>query len=253
MSRQYNAGLYVRLSIEDASNSAKSKKGNPFASVSDSIENQQTILSGYAEINGWNVIKIYSDDGFSGGNFHRPQFEEMIEDAKKGAIDLILVKDLSRFGRDYINVGHYVEDVFPSLGVRFIALMDDIDTEGNADILPFRSILNDYHLKDLSRKIKSVLHAKAKAGEYLNSVPYGYMRNPANPRRLVIDEHAAAVVKRIFDMRSANTGLGKIIAVLNREGILCPRAYYYQQADKQEQYKYGKNLHIVEKNNTITF
>jgi len=145
---QYNAGLYIRLSVDDLHNSKKSGKGNgnPFQHESSSIENQKIILEEYTQLRGWNVAKVYADDGFSGGNYKRPAFQDMIEDAKAGLINLILVKDLSRLGRDYIETGRYTDEVFPSLGVRFIALMDGIDSEGNDDILPFRSILNDYHL-----------------------------------------------------------------------------------------------------------
>jgi DNA invertase Pin-like site-specific DNA recombinase len=230
MEKRYNAGLYLRLSLEDASNSAKRGNGpggNPFQNESASIENQRAILTEYADLRGWNVSRVYADDGYSGGRFdNRPGFAQMTEDAREGLIDLILTKDLSRLGRDYIEVGRYTDEVFPSLGVRFIALMDNIDTEGDSDLLPFRSILNDYHLKDLSRKIKSVLRAKAEAGEYVGAhAPYGYEKDAERPGRLVIDEEAAAAVRRIFDLRIQKTGMAKIAGILNDDGVPCPTAH----------------------------
>ena len=238
MNKRYNAGIYVRLSVEDTANSAKTRKGNPFRDESVSIENQKLILQKYAQANGWTVKKVYADDGFSGGNFNRLGFEEMLADAEKGAIDLVLVKDLSRFGREYVDVGHYVENVFPSLNVRFIALMDDIDSDGNMDILPFRSFLNAYYLKDLSRKVKSVLRAKAGAGEYVSgSVAYGYVKDVENPHKLTADTNAAKVVKRIFDLRLEKNSYGKIAATLNRDGVLSPRMYYYQKSGGCNPYK----------------
>lgn len=237
MDRLYNAGLYLRLSVEDAANSAKRGKGNPFQSESTSIENQRDVLTEYVRLRGWNVAGVYADDGYAGGSFRRPAFQEMVSDAEAGLIDLILVKDLSRLGRDHIEVDRYVEDVFPALGVRFIALMDNIDSEGAVDILPFRSLLNDYHLKDLSRKIKSVLYAKAKAGEYIGAfAPYGFRKDPENHRRLIVDPYAAEVVRRIFDMRLQPTSYRKIAAALNRDGVLAPRAYCFAVEGKPNPY-----------------
>ncbi|MDL2293382.1 recombinase family protein [Ruminococcaceae bacterium OttesenSCG-928-D13] len=240
MNRRYDVGIYTRLSVEDTANSAKGKrKGNPFQRDSTSIENQKVMLREYALLRGWNVVDTYTDDGFSGGNFHRPGFERMVADAEAGRIDLILVKDLSRLGRDYIEVGRYTDEVFPRLGCRFIALMDDIDSEGNDDLLPFRSLLNDYHLRDLSRKIRSVLHAKAHAGEYIGSyAPYGYIKNPDHPARLAVDPYAADIVRRIFTLRAQKTGYAKIAAALNNDGILPPRAYWFQREGRENPYRH---------------
>ena len=236
MNKRYNAGLYLRLSVEDAVNNSKRGKINPFQNESASIENQRILLAEYAELQGWNVTQIYSDDGYSGGSFdNRPAFQQMVRDAETGLIDLILVKDLSRLGRDYIETGRYTEEVFPALGVRFVALMDNIDSEGNDDLLPFRSILNDYHLKDLSRKVKSVMRAKAEKGEYIGCwTPYGFIKDPANKNRLLIDDYAAGVVRRIYDMRVQRFGFAKIAAALNNDGILSPRTYAYWQAGKDK-------------------
>ncbi|MDR0905375.1 MAG: recombinase family protein [Oscillospiraceae bacterium] len=229
--RCYNAGLYLRLSVEDAVNTSKRGKVNPFQNDSASIENQRALLSEYAGIQGWNVSKVYSDDGYSGASYdNRPAFLEMVEDAKAGLIDLILVKDLSRLGRDYIGTGYYTDEVFPSLGVRFIALMDNIDSEGDSDLMPFRSIMNDYHLRDLSRKVKSVYKAKAANGEYIGTwAPYGFIKDPNDIHRLLVDDYAADIVRRIFDMRVQGFGFGKIAAALNNEGIASPRTYFYQK------------------------
>ena len=235
MSKQCNVGLYLRLSIEDGLNSSKRGKVNPFQNESSSIENQRTLLAEYAGLQGWDVVKVYSDDGYSGGSFdNRPAFQQMVRDAEDGLINLILVKDLSRFGRDYIETGRYTEDVFPTLGVRFIALMDNIDSDGNTDLLPFRSIMNNYHLRDLSRKVKSVIKAKAEKGEYVGCwAPYGFIKDPACKSNLLIDDFAANVVCRIFDMRVQGFGYSKITATLNNEGTLSPGTYRNQQAGNE--------------------
>ena len=227
MKKLYKVGIYCRLSVEDAVNSAKAKNYIP-SDESVSIENQYEILSKFVMLNGWVEVKTYRDDGYSGGNFQRPGFQEMLEDARSGLINLILVKDLSRLGRDFVEVGRYTDVVFPSLGCRFVSVLDCLDTEGdNTDMLHFRSLMNDYHLKDLSSKIKSVLHAKMKSGQYLGSyAPYGYRKSEDDKHQLVIDEEAAAVVQRIFEMRRSGMAYGKITAALNQDGILSPRWYW---------------------------
>ena len=167
MKKLYKVGIYCRLSVDDASNSAKAKNYIP-ADESVSIENQYELLSKFVMLNGWTEVKSYRDDGYSGGNFQRPGFLEMLEDARHGLINLILVKDLSRLGRDFVEVGRYTDVIFPSLGCRFVSVLDCLDTEGdNTDMLHFRSLMNDYHLKDLSGKIKSVLHAKMRSDQYI--------------------------------------------------------------------------------------
>ena len=181
-------------------------------------------------LNGWVETRTYVDDGFSGGNFQRPGFLDMLEDARKGIINLILVKDLSRLGRDYVEVGRYTDIVFPSLGCRFVSVLDCLDSEGdNTDMLHFRSLMNDYHLRDLSTKIKSVIHNKKINGQYLGSMaPFGYAKSAEDSHRLVIDEYAAGIVRRIFDMRLSGTAYSRIVASLNRENIPSPRFYWYQ-------------------------
>ncbi len=227
MQKRYKVGIYCRLSVDDASNSAKAKGYIP-ADESVSIENQYALLSRFVMLNGWTEVKAYRDDGYSGGSFQRPGFLEMLEDARHGLIDLILVKDLSRLGRDFIEVGRYTDVIFPSLGCRFVSVLDCLDSEGdNTDMLHFRSLMNDYHLKDLSGKIKSVLHAKMRSGQYIAAyAPYGYRKSAEDRHRLVIDEEAAAVVRRMFELRRTGMAYGKIAGVLNSEGILSPRWYW---------------------------
>lgn len=227
MQKRYKVGIYCRLSVDDASNSAKAKGYIP-ADESASIENQYELLSKFVMFNGWTEVKSYRDDGYSGGNFQRPGFLEMLEDARHGLINLILVKDLSRLGRDFVEVGRYTDVIFPSLGCRFVSVLDCLDTEGdNTDMLHFRSLMNDYHLKDLSGKIKSVLHAKMRNGQYIAAyAPYGYRKSAEDRHRLVIDEEAAAVVRRMFELRRTGMAYGKIAGILNGEGILSPRWYW---------------------------
>ena len=227
MKKLYKVGIYCRLSVDDASNSAKAKGYIP-ADESASIENQYELLSKFVMLNGWTEVKAYRDDGYSGGNFQRPGFLEMLEDARHGLINLILVKDLSRLGRDFVEVGRYTDVIFPSLGCRFVSVLDCLDSEGdNTDMLHFRSLMNDYHLKDLSGKIKSVLHAKMRSGQYVAAyAPYGYRKSEEDRHRLVIDEEAAAVVRWMFELRRTGMAYGKIAGVLNGEGILSPRWYW---------------------------
>lgn len=230
MTKLYNVGIYCRLSVDDASNSAKAKSYIP-ADESVSIENQRLLLSKFVMLNGWVEKKTYIDDGYSGGNFQRPGFQSMLEDARNGVINMILVKDLSRLGRDFVEVGRYTDEVFPSLGCRFVSVLDCLDSEdANTDMLHFRSLMNDYHLRDLSSKIRSVLTSKKQNGQFTSAFePYGYCRSEEDSHRLVIDEYAAGIVRKIFDMRAGGIAYGKITAALNQDGVLAPRAYWYQR------------------------
>ena len=229
----YKVGIYCRLSVDDASNSAKAKNYIP-ADESTSIENQRELLSKFVMLNGWVEVKTYVDDGYSGGNFQRPGFLEMLEDARKGLINLILVKDLSRLGRDFVEVGRYTDVVFPSLGCRFVSVLDCLDSESdNTDMLHFRSLMNDYHLRDLSSKIKSVILSKKVSGQYLGTfAPYGYRKSAGDKHKLVVDEYAAGIVRRIFDMRLSGMSYTGIAAALNNDGIPSPRFYWYQSNGK---------------------
>jgi len=233
MPKLHNAGIYTRLSVDDANNTQKKSKA-VLEDESGSIENQKLLLSQFAMLNGWVVTKIYVDDGYGGGNFQRPGFQEMLADVKKGVIDLILVKDLSRLGRDYIEVGRYTDMVFPSLGCRFISLLDEIDTsKEDNDMLHFRSLMNDYQLKDLSNKIKAVFSARSQRGAFMTGrPPYGYVRSEGNKHQLLSEAFAAGVIQRIFALRTEGAGYAKIAGILNGEGIPAPSDYWRVRAGK---------------------
>lgn len=238
MSNLYHVGIYCRVSVDDASNSSKAKYYIP-ADESISIENQRELLSKFVMLNGWVETKTYVDDGYSGGNFQRPGFLEMLEDARKGIINLILVKDLSRLGRDFVEVGRYADVVFPSLGCRFVSVLDCLDSEeDNTDMLHFRSLMNDYHLRDLSNKIRSVLRSKKQAGQFLATyAPYGYQKSEEDSHKLVIDEYATSIVRKIFDMRLGGMSYGSIAASLNRSAVLPPSLYRCQSGNGSDRRK----------------
>ena len=140
----------------------------------------------------WIEKRVYIDDGASGGNFNRKGFQDMMTDVRSGEITLVLVQDLSRFGRNYLEAGHYLEEELPSLGCRFVSVMDGIDTEtGENDIMPLLNAMNDLHLKNLSERIKSAIHAKAEAGHKLGRAPYGYTKNAGDPTKLIVDDDAS--------------------------------------------------------------
>lgn len=232
MAKLYKVGIYSRLSVDDTNNSQK-KNCIP-TDESTSIENQRMLLSKFCMLNGWIETKTYADDGYSGGNFNRPGFKQMIEDAKAGIINLILVKDLSRLGRDYIEVGRYTDILFPSWGCRFVSLLDKIDTnKDDNDMMHFRSLMNDYHLKDLSDKIKAVFYTKAKNGRFMTGrPPYGYIRCDTDKHQLIIEEYAASDIQQIFDMRTEGAGYVKIAGALNAQGILSPSNYWKDRQGK---------------------
>ena len=206
--------LYCRLSQDD---------GN--VGDSDSIINQKKILAEYAERNGYTPYQFYIDDGFSGTNFERPQFKQMIEDAKKGTVKRIICKDLSRFGRDYIKVGLYTEFIFPDKDIHFIAVNDDVDSnvQKDNDLAPFKNLFNEWYARDTSKKIKAVKKAKGLAGEHMSCVaPYGYRKNPDNPKEWLIDEESA---EEIFRLCVDGYGPGRIANILTERKILIPSAY----------------------------
>lgn len=216
--QNYNVAIYCRLSNEDGEKVE-----------SNSIGNQRDILTKFIKEKGWNIKDTYIDDGYSGLNFDRPEFQRMVKDIEDGKISLVITKDMSRLGRDYIEVGYYIEKYFPENRVRFIALNDNIDTErdmGNNDITPFKAIVNDMYSKDISKKVRSVFNSKRKAGKFIGAfAPYGYIKDPEDNNKLIIDEEASIVVKRIFDLYLSGNGYTAISHILNNEGILCPAAY----------------------------
>ena len=192
----YNAALYLRLSREDDAHEGSSQ----------SIINQQNFLLNYAAQNGYGVQGVYSDDGFSGTGYDRPEFLHMLKAIEAGMVNMVITKDLSRLGRDYIMTGYYVERYFPEKGVRYIAVNDGVDTSAEDDLLPFRAVVNDMYAKDISKKIKSVYREKQKNGQFMGSIPpYGYLLNKNEKGKLIIDNYASEVVKEIFEMYAKRT------------------------------------------------
>lgn len=223
-----SAACYCRLSDDDE------KDG-----MSVSIETQMKILGDYCRQHGFTEYSYYCDDGFSGTNFDRPDFRRMINDVEKGIIDTIIVKDLSRFGRNYVQVGTYMSEIFPAMGVRFIAVGDDVDSEkGNLDydlMIPIKNVFNEYYPADCSRKTRQAFVSKAKNGEFIGShAPYGYKKSARDKHVLEIDEFTAPTVRWIFRMAAYNGyGYNKIARVLTEKRIITPAAYQAQQAGRE--------------------
>ena len=218
----YNAGIYVRLSQEDMR-----------AGESLSIENQKLILTKYVKEQGWNLIDIYVDDGYSGTDFDRPGVQRLLDDAKIGKINLIICKDLSRFGRNYIEVGRYVDYIFPSYNIRFIALNDNVDTANKdssaLDMMPIVNLFNEWHAASTSKKIKAVIEANAKAGKYRTTfAPYGYLKGDDPNHLPVIDPEAAPIVLRMFQMRAKGITPRHIADAFNDEHIMPPLDHLYK-------------------------
>ena len=219
----YNAGIYVRLSQEDMR-----------AGESLSIEHQKLILTKYVREQGWNLVDTYVDDGFSGTDFNRPSVQRLLSDAQTGRINLILCKDLSRFGRNYIEVGQYIDYIFPLHNIRFIALNDNVDTanrDSNAmEMMPVINLFNEWHASSTSKKIKAVNLANAKAGKYTcANAAYGYTKADDEKHTPIIDPEAAEVVRRIFKLRSQGMSPRAIGDQLNAENIPIPSDYRCQK------------------------
>ena len=225
--KHYIAGLYYRLSQEDE------RQGE-----SVSIDNQRTILRKYAEERGFEIHDEYIDDGISGTTFLRPEVQRLLDDAKTGVINTIIVKDLSRFGRNYIEVGQYVDYVFPAFGIRFIAIQDNVDTEnrdsGAMEMMPIMNVFNEWHAANTSKKIRAVRRSNAKEGIYTaKKASYGYKMGTDKKRAPVIDEETAPIVKRIFEMYASGMSPRKISEILNLEGIPSPATYAYTQSGQK--------------------
>lgn len=216
----YNVGIYVRLSKDDE------RSGESL-----SIENQKEILNDYiSKQDNWNLYDIYIDDGFSGTSFNRPEIQRLLDDAKTGKINLIICKDLSRFGRNYIEVGQYIDYIFPSYNIRFIALNDNIDTidrnSSALEMMPIVNLFNEWHAASTSKKVRSVLANNAKQGKYIASfASYGYIKGNDKNHLPIIDHEAAAVVRRIFDMRATGLTPTQIARQLSAENVLIPSDY----------------------------
>lgn len=216
--------LYCRLSQEDE------RLGESL-----SIENQRLMLQKYAEEHRFPNLQFYVDDGFSGADFNRPSFKRMMNDVECGKVGIVIVKDQSRLGRDYLQTGMLMEITFPQYDVRFIAVNDGVDSaNGVSDFSGIKNYFNDFYAKDTSRKIRAVQRAKGERGERVSSAtPYGYMRNPKNKKELIPDPETAPVVKRIFEMCASGMGVGKICDVLTKENILAPSVYMFQRTGKR--------------------
>lgn len=214
----FNVAIYIRLSREDGDKEE-----------SDSVGNQRKLLTEYvSRHDNFILYDIYIDDGFTGTNFNRPAFQKMIADIEDKKVNCVVVKDLSRFGRDYIDTGRYLERIFPELGVRFISVSDNIDSIKQAYdmLLPIKNIFNEQYARDISNKIQATVKSKQKAGEFIGAfTSYGYKKSSVNKNKLVIDEYASEVVKRIFAMYAQGIGKQSIAKQLNAEGILCPSEY----------------------------
>lgn len=193
---------------------------------SESIQTQKKMLYQYAKEHHFTNIVYYVDDGYSGTTFDRPEFQRLKNDIEKGKVGVVIVKDLSRLGRDHIMTGYYLEHFFPEYKVRFIAINDDVDSEkGINDFTPFKNIMNEWYAKDISKKIRSAYKIKAMNGEFTGAyAPYGYKKNPDNKHQLIINEETAHVVKRIFQMACEGLTAYQICRVLKDEKILKPRA-----------------------------
>lgn len=230
----YKTAAYVRLSVEDS--------GKPGA---DTIEGQKALLLSFVENkNDMELVSVFCDNGRTGTDFERPQFEKMMDAVRSGRIDCIVVKDLSRFGRNYKETGNYLERIFPFLSVRFIAVNDNFDTltaERTQDgyIVPLKNLINEVYSKDISKKSASALHVKQQRGEFIGAwAPYGYCKDPNDKHHLVINEETAPTVRQIFQWRSEGISVVQIARKLNDAGILSPSAYLYKTgAVKTEKYK----------------
>ena len=230
----YSAGLYIRLSREDDTKQE----------VSESIINQKSFLLQYVQDNNLDIYDIYIDDGYSGTNFDRPSFKRMINDIELGRINMVITKDMSRLGRDYIGTGNLIEKYFPEHNVRYVAVNDNIDTyisSSSNDIAPFKAIINDMYARDISKKIKSSLKAKMKDGKWVGCrVPFGYRKDINDKNHLVVNEIQAEVVRRIFSLCLRGLSFFKIAKQLTSEGIKTPAQYYDFEWRGGYDLKYGK-------------
>ena len=224
MSRQSDnkiTALYCRLSRDDE-----------LQGDSNSIVNQKAILSKYAKENHFSNPQFFVDDGYSGTNFNRPSWSELLERIENGEVATLIVKDMSRLGRDYLKVGFYTEVLFVEKEVRFIAINNGIDSanQQDSDFTPFLNIINEWYAKDTSKKIRAVMKSKGEAGEHLCTNPsYGYTKDPDNKKQWIADAEAAEVVKRIFALCLDGYGLSQIARILKEDKVLTPAAYWRVQ------------------------
>ncbi|MBQ6755948.1 MAG: recombinase family protein [Oscillospiraceae bacterium] len=211
--------LYCRLSRDDG------QEGD-----SNSVANQKRMLSKYAKENGFSNTRYYVDDGYTGTNFRRPSFQKLLEDIEMGYVSTIIVKDMSRLGRDYLQVGYYTDTYFPEHSIPFIAVNDMVDSEeGENELAPFRNVMNEMYARDISRKVRSAHRIRGNSGEPLSQPPYGYMKSPENPKKWVIDPETADVVKDIFRMYLEGKGTDAIAGTLTERRILNCTAYWHSK------------------------
>lgn len=219
MKKKYVAGVYARVSVSESN----------CREFSTSIINQKAIIDEYSINNSIEIYDYYIDDGYSGGNFDRPSFNRMIKDIKNGLINCVITKDISRLGRDFIGTGNYIYKFFPDNGIRYIAILDNFDTENptiNDDYIPFKTVINDMYLKDTSKKIKSSRHKLMQKGYYVGStIPYGYKRSSIDSRILEIDPYSSSIVKRIYLMRERGMSTSAIARILTNDNVLPPDVY----------------------------
>lgn len=216
----YKACIYARLSKDDGDKPESDSIGNQKALIRDFLKSRPEIR----------VVSEQVDDGYSGVNFERPGFKAMMEDIRAGKVDCVIVKDLSRFGRNYIEAGNYIERVFPFIGVRFIAINDSYDSidqnQSDSLIIPFKNLINDAYCKDISVKIRTQLDIKRKKGEFIGAFAvYGYLKDPEDHNKLIVDTFASEVVRAIFRWKLEGMSQGDIAERLNAQGVLCPMEY----------------------------
>jgi len=230
--QSYNAAGYCRLSSED-----------DLSGESSSIATQRELITQYCKEHGIGIFDYYVDDGFSGTNFQRPSFERMLGDIDSGRVNLVITKDLSRFGRDYIQSGYYIERVFARKNVRYVAVDDGIDTLQNSNdiLMPIKNVLNDMYARDISRKTRAAFNTKAKSGKFIGSrAPFGYKKSPEDKHKLIVDEPAAEVIRKIFDLAVQGYGYNRTAKALRAENILNPQAYFNQNNPDFYQSDYWK-------------
>ena len=223
----YKAGLYLRLSRDDKNSDSESM----------SISNQRNMLMDFTAERGWHVEDIYIDDGISGTTFERPSFKRMVEDIEKKRINMVIVKDLSRLGRNYVKVGEYTDFFFPKHNVRFIAVAENIDSDNENDVSGFLNVVNEHYAKDISRKIRASQKSLMKKGYFLGSQsPMGYVKSPEDKHKLIVDEDGAAIVRKLFHMYAIGYTARHIADTFNQEGVLSPREYYFHMIGKPNPY-----------------
>lgn len=214
----FSVAAYIRLSREDGDKAESDSIGNQRKLISDYLKDKEDFI----------LYDTYIDDGYTGTNFKRPAFQRMIDDIEAGEVNCVMVKDLSRFGRDYIDTGKFLERYFPDNDIRFIAITDNIDSMKQAYdmLLPIKNIFNEQYARDISKKVHSAIWAKQKAGEFIGAfASYGYRKSPVDKNKLVIDEYAAGIVRKVFQLYISGYGKVRIAGILNEEGIVCPSEY----------------------------